>query len=239
MRADMGKDPNEVSAMFDAVAPRYDRANGLLSGFRDRSWRQATVSALGVIPGDRILDVAGGTGTSAAALADAGADVVCADFSLGMLEVATTRTAPIALVAADAAHLPFDEQSFDAVTVSFGLRNVHDVPAALKEMRRVTKPGGRLVICEFATPVNPLIRTAYRPYLTHVLPRAARAISPAPEAYSYLSESIKAWPDRAALAQLLAEAGWRRIGARDLTGGIVALHRAWRPRHRPAPPEQA
>lgn len=229
MRADLSKEPREVSAMFDAVAPRYDRANDLLSGFRDRSWRRATVAALGVIPGDRILDVAGGTGTSAAALADAGADVVCADFSLGMLGVATTRPAPITLVAADATHLPFADQSFDAVTISFGLRNVSDVPSALAEMLRVTRPGGRLVICEFAHPVNRVVRAAYRPYLEHVLPRAARAISPVPEAYSYLSDSIRAWPDRAALATLLAQAGWRRIGSRDLTGGVVALHRAWRP----------
>jgi demethylmenaquinone methyltransferase / 2-methoxy-6-polyprenyl-1,4-benzoquinol methylase len=132
-------------------------------------------------------------------------------------------------VAGDATKLPFDDGVFDAVTISFGLRNVVDTLAGLREMARVTRPGGRLVVCEFSTPTNGLFATAYKEYLMQALPRVARAVSSNPDAYVYLAESIRAWPDQAALAQLIAQAGWTGVRWRNLTGGIVALHAAHKP----------
>jgi demethylmenaquinone methyltransferase/2-methoxy-6-polyprenyl-1,4-benzoquinol methylase len=224
-RAALDKKPAEVAAMFDAVARRYDVTNTVLSLGQDRLWRRATTRALRLEPGDRVLDLAAGTAVSSAPLAAAGAQVVAADFSTGMLGQAKRRPG-VDLVAADALHLPFADATFDAVTISFGLRNVVDPLAGLREMRRVTKPGGRLVVCEFSRPVWGPFRTVYVEYLMRALPTVARAVSSSPDAYVYLAESIRAWPDQAGLADLIAEAGWEGVGWRDLTGGIVALHRA-------------
>lgn len=132
-------------------------------------------------------------------------------------------------VAGDATRLPFADDVFDAVTISFGLRNVVDFSAALREMARVTRPGGRLVVCEFSTPVSALFATVYKEYLMRALPRVARAVSSNPEAYVYLAESIRAWPDQAALAQQMWRAGWSAVRWRNLTGGIVALHAGYKP----------
>lgn len=216
--------------MFDEVAPRYDRTNAVLSLGLDRGWRTAVRDALALRPGELVLDLAAGTATSSAALARTGARVVGCDFSLGMLRVGRRAGHPgVDLVAGDALRLPFAESSFDAVTISFGLRNTADPDQALRELLRVTRPGGRLVVCEFSRPTWPPFRTVYTEYLMRALPAVARRVSSDPAAYEYLAESIRAWPGQAQLARRLQEAGWAAVGWRDLTGGIVALHRGIRP----------
>lgn len=227
-RATLDKDPAEVAAMFDQVAARYDLTNTVLSLGQDRGWRRAVAQALDLRPGERVLDLAAGTATSSAALARTGADVVGCDFSLGMLRSAKPYEG-VHLVAGDALRLPFADASFDAVTISFGLRNTQDVDVALGELRRVTKPGGRLVVCEFSHPTWRPFRTVYVEYLMKALPAVARRVSSDPAAYVYLAESIRAWPAQAALAGHLQRAGWADVAWRDLTGGIVALHRGTRP----------
>lgn len=213
--------------MFDAVAARYDRTNTVLSFAQDRRWRRCTRRALELRPGERVLDVAAGTAVSTAELATTGAYPVAADFSLGMLRAGRHRE--VALVAADALALPFADAAFDAVTISFGLRNTADPGAALAELARVTTRGGRLVVCEFSTPTWCPFRTVYLHYLMRALPTIARRVASNPDAYVYLAESIRAWPDQAALAQRISSAGWSEVEWRDLTGGIVALHRARKP----------
>ena len=228
-RADLDKQPHEVAAMFDGVAERYDLTNDVLSLGQDRIWRRAVVRAVGAAPGDRVLDLAAGTGTSAVPFAAAGARTVAADFSLGMLRVGRRHRRDLPLAAADATRLPFADGAFDVVTISFGLRNVVDHRAALGEMLRVTRPGGRLVVCEFSSPVWKPWRTVYTEYLMRALPAVARRVSSNPDAYVYLAESIRAWPDQRALAAELRAAGWADVAWRNLSGGIVALHRATRP----------
>ena len=213
--------------MFDGVARRYDLTNTVLSLGQDRHWRRATRSALGIAPGDRVLDLAAGTAVSTVELTKSGAWCVAADFSVGMLAAGAARNVP--KVAGDATRLPFGDEVFDAVTISFGLRNVVDQHAALREMCRVTRPGGRLVVCEFSTPTNGLFATVYKEYLMRALPRVARAVSSNPEAYVYLAESIRAWPDQSALARRISQAGWAAVRWRNLTGGIVALHAGYKP----------
>ena len=225
-RAHLDKQPHEVAAMFDGVAERYDTTNTVLSFGQDRLWRQATRRALDLTQWDRCLDVAAGTAVSTEELARSGADVVACDFSLGMLRAGRNR--PVPLVAGDALHLPFADAVFDAVTISFGLRNVADTDAALTELARVTRPGGRIVVCEFSQPVWGPFRTLYTEYLMRALPEVAQRVSSNPDAYAYLAESIREWPDQAALASRLQANGWRNVGWRNLTGGIVALHRGIR-----------
>ncbi len=228
-RASMDKQPSEVAAMFDEVAPRYDRTNDVLSAGQDRRWRRAVVAALDLRPGEQLLDLAAGTGTSSEPFADAGVRVVPCDFSLGMLRVGRGRRPDLAFVAGDATRLPFADGSFDAVAISFGLRNVHDPDAALAEMRRVTRHGGRLVVCEFSHPSWAPWRTVYSRYLMRALPAIARRVSSSPESYVYLAESIRAWPDQKGLGARIRAAGWDEVSYRNLSGGIVALHRATRP----------
>ena len=212
--------------MFDAVAKRYDVTNDVLSMGQDRRWRKAVIAAVDPKPGERVLDLAAGTGTSSQPFADRGARVVPCDFSLGMLQVGKQAKPHLPFTAGDGTQLPFADATFDAVTISFGLRNIVDPEAGLREMLRVTKPGGRLVVCEFSHPTWAPWRTVYLEYLMRTLPSIARAISSAPDAYVYLAESIRAWPDQRGLADLIAAAGWRAPQWRDLSGGIVALHRA-------------
>lgn len=221
-RAELDKDPRDVASMFDGVARRYDLTNTVLSLGQDRYWRKATRSALVAGPGQRVLDLAAGTAVSTVELKKSGAWCVAADFSVGMLAAGAGRNVP--KVAGDATRLPFKDDVFDAVTISFGLRNVVDTQAALREMARVTRPGGRLVVCEFSTPTNALFATVYKEYLMRALPRVARAVSSNPDAYVYLAESIRAWPDQEGLARQITEAGWTGVRWRNLTGGIVSLH---------------
>ena len=225
-RATMEKRRGEVAAMFDGVAKRYDLFNSVLSLGQVHAWRRATVAAIAPRPGQQILDLAAGTGTSSKPFADAGALVVAADLSLGMLQVGKQRQPELAFVNADALALPFADGAFDAVTISFGLRNVEDTDAILAELRRVTRPGGRIVICEFSTPTFAPLRWLYQNVALRALPLIARLSASNPIAYEYLAESILAWPAQRPLADKLAAAGWRDVSWKNLTGGIVALHRA-------------
>lgn len=234
-RADLEKQPAEVAAMFDEVAARYDLTNDVLALGQTRLWRRAVLHAVAPRPGERILDLAAGTGTSSVPFAARGASVVPCDFSLGMLRVGRGREPELPFVAGDALRLPFADAIFDAVTISFGLRNTVEPGAALAEMARVTRPGGRLVVCEFSHPTLAPLRTLYSRYLMGALPGIARRASSNPDAYVYLAESIRAWPDQAELAALIGASGWRDVEWLNLTGGIVALHRARRPAEVPGP----
>ena len=227
-RAGLDKSPQEVAAMFDDVAARYDLTNDLLALGQTRRWRSQVTRAIAALPGDRVLDLAAGTGTSSEPIARGGAFVVACDFSLGMLGVGRRRNPRLSFVAGDGLALPFADESFDAVTISFGLRNVADRLAGLGELRRVTRPGGRIVVCEFSHPTWAPFREVYTRYLMGALPAVARRTSSNPEAYEYLAESIRSWPDQQALAKDMTAAGWHQVAWRNLTGGIVAVHRGVR-----------
>ncbi|MCQ4045171.1 demethylmenaquinone methyltransferase [Streptantibioticus rubrisoli] len=228
-RATLDKQPSEVASMFDDVAAKYDLTNDVLSLGQARLWRKAVARAVDARPGERVLDLAAGTGTSSLPFAEAGAQVVPCDFSLGMLREGKRRHPRLPLTAGDATKLPFKDGTFDAVTISFGLRNVQDTGAALAEMLRVTRSGGRVVICEFSHPTWAPFRTVYTEYLMRALPPVATAVSSNPDAYVYLAESIRAWPNQPGLAARLREAGWAKVAWRNLTGGVVALHRGVKP----------
>ena len=234
-RAHLDKDPGQVAAMFDQVAERYDLLNDVLSLGQDRWWRRVVAATVAARPGERVLDLAAGTGTSSRTFTTAGAFCIACDFSLGMLQVGARKAGsgppggPVRFVAGDALRLPFADQAFDAVTISFGLRNVADLGTALTEMRRVTRPGGRLVICEFGHLHPPALNAFYERYLAAALPAVAKRLSPAGEAYEYLAESIKDWPEQAELARRIGDAGWTAIRWRNLTLGVVAVHAARRP----------
>ncbi|MFJ6719588.1 MULTISPECIES: demethylmenaquinone methyltransferase [unclassified Streptomyces] len=224
-RASLDKQPHEVASMFDGVAANYDLTNDVLSLGQARLWRKEVAKAVGARPGHTVLDLAAGTATSSLPFAATGAYVVPCDFSLGMLREGKRRRPWLPLTAGDATRLPFKDGVFDTVTISFGLRNVQDTDEALRELYRVTKPGGQVVICEFSQPTWAPLRTVYTEYLMRALPPVARAVSSNPDAYVYLAESIREWPDQPALAALLQKAGWSKVAWRNLSGGIVALHR--------------
>lgn len=230
-RAQLDKKPGDVAAMFDSLAGRYDLMNDVLSAGQDRYWRRVVARAVGAAPGEQVLDLAAGTGTSSRAFAGAGARCVACDFSLGMLQAGARKPAArVSFVAGDALAVPFRDQAFDAVTISFGLRNVADPDAALAEMLRVTRPGGRLVICEFSHLPGRSLDAIYTRYLAAALPFVAGRLSGNGEAYSYLAESIADWPAQRELAERIAAAGWRAVRWRNLTMGVVAVHVARRPR---------
>ena len=238
-RASLDKQPHEVAAMFDRTARRYDLVNDVLSLGQDRLWRKATAAAIDAGPGELVLDLAAGTGTSTDAFTTLGARAIACDFSLGMLRTGVVRRGGsgmygggvrgVSFVAGDALHLPFADDVFDAATISFGLRNVADTTQALREMIRVVRPGGRLVICEFSRPPIKSFDLVYSQYLMRLLPPVARAVSSNPDSYEYLAESIRAWPDQAALSAIIQKAGWEKVAWRNLSFGIVALHRAVKP----------
>jgi demethylmenaquinone methyltransferase/2-methoxy-6-polyprenyl-1,4-benzoquinol methylase len=183
-RATLDKEPHEVAAMFDGVARRYDLANTVLSLGLDRRWRKRTRQCLELQPGQRVLDLAAGTGVSTAELQRSGADAVACDFSLGMLRAGRVhkQRRHVQFVAGDATRLPFADGAFDAATISFGLRNIVDVGSALLEMARVVRPGGRLVVCEFSRPVWRPLRVVYLNYLMSLLPWIARKVASNPDA---------------------------------------------------------
>jgi demethylmenaquinone methyltransferase/2-methoxy-6-polyprenyl-1,4-benzoquinol methylase len=227
-RADLGKDPEEVSAMFDGVAKRYDFLNDLLSLGRTKAWRKIATATINPRPGIKILDIAAGTGSSSRPLADAGAEVIPLDFSKGMLAAGKKRHPDLNFTFGDALNLPFKDDEFEITTISFGLRNTTNTPAALREALRVTKPGGRIVIVEFSQPTNFIFRTIYLRYLMRALPVIARKVASNPDAYIYLAESISAWPNQADLGKLMTSAGWERVGWQNLTLGIVAIHSGYK-----------
>ena len=228
-RAQLDKRPGEVAAMFDLLAERYDLLNDVLSLGQDRHWRTVVARAVGATAGQRILDLAAGTGTSTRAFTPGGAHCVACDFSLGMLGVGARRPAPsVAFVAGDALALPFGDASFDAVTISFGLRNLADPDAGLAELLRVTRPGGRLVVCEFGHLRWRVLDALYERYLAAAVPAVARRLSGNPAAYDYLAESIAGWPAQPEVARRIRGAGWSAVGWQNLTMGVVAVHTARR-----------
>ena len=244
VRAKLDKRPHEVATMFDLVAERYDLLNDVLSAGQDRRWRRAVAAAIGIRPGERVLDLAAGTGAVSRMLAEAGADCVACDFSLGMLRAGAARLGQgrrgggrLGFVAGDALELPLRDGILDAVTISFGLRNVASPAAALAEMRRVTSPGGRLLVCEFSHLGDRRLDALYQRWLSVALPAIARRLSPNPDAYSYLAESIGAWPGRQELAGMIRGAGWSAVRWRTLSYGVVALHHATNPPGGAGPPE--
>jgi demethylmenaquinone methyltransferase / 2-methoxy-6-polyprenyl-1,4-benzoquinol methylase len=224
----LDKQPHEVASMFDGVSRRYDLTNTVLSGGQDRRWRRQTRLTLDPHHGQLVLDLAAGTGVSTAEIASTGARAVACDFSLGMLAAGRRKSERswLPFVAGDATNLPFADGVFDSVTISFGLRNVADVPLALREMARVTRPGGQLVVCEFSRPVWGPFRIVYLNYLMRALPWLAKRVASNSEAYVYLAESIRSWPPQTELARTISDNGWTRVSWRNLTGGVVALHRA-------------
>ena len=210
--------------MFDSVAPTYDLTNDLLSLGQSRLWRSRVAKRVAPKSGQTILDLASGTGSSTIAFAKPGVKVIATDFSEGMLAEGRKRHPELDFRFADATNLPFDDKSVDAVTISFGLRNVVDVPQALSEMFRVLKPGGRVVICEFSKVTLPIFKQFYNFYLTKVLPKVSGLASKTPEAYNYLADSIVAWPDQAGLAVELIDAGFENVTYKNLSFGVVAIH---------------
>ncbi|MFT4148481.1 MAG: demethylmenaquinone methyltransferase [Micrococcaceae bacterium] len=227
--ASLDKKPSEVSSMFDGVAEKYDVTNDILSFGQDRVWRKKVVNTLNMKAGQKLLDLAAGTGVSSEPFAAAGVDVTACDFSPGMIAVGKKQRPNINFVEGDAMDLPFKDNVFDAATISFGLRNVQDPKKALSEMLRVTKPGGMLVVCEFSHPNVPIFSSFYKEYLLRALPAIARSVSSNPEAYIYLAETIQAWPDQAELATWIKNSGWVKVTYKNLSGGIVAIHRAYKP----------
>jgi demethylmenaquinone methyltransferase / 2-methoxy-6-polyprenyl-1,4-benzoquinol methylase len=225
-RANLNKDPDEVAAMFDGVAKRYDLVNDLLSLGRTKAWRKATTAIIAPKPGMQILDLAAGPGSSSEPLYKAGATVFATDFSEGMLAQGRKARPYLNFSKADALNLPFEANRFDVVTISYGLRNTVKYEKALAEALRVTKTGGRIVIAEFSHPTNRIFRTIYTKYLMRLLPAIAKKTSSNPDAYIYLAESIRAWPDQAALAKSLEGSGWSNVSWKNLTFGVVAVHSA-------------
>jgi demethylmenaquinone methyltransferase/2-methoxy-6-polyprenyl-1,4-benzoquinol methylase len=215
--------------MFGEIAGRYDLANHLLSGGLDFLWRRKAARLVRTWQPSRVLDLATGSGDLAITLREAcpHALVVGADFCPPMLSVAR-RKGLHNLVAADGLQLPFAEGAFGAVTIAFGLRNMASWPAALAEMRRILRPGGHVLILDFSIPAAPL-RWVYRPYLHHVLPRIAAALTGNKAAYDYLGDSIEQFPQGQVMCALLEEAGFNHPAHQPLSGGIVSLYTASRP----------
>lgn len=226
-----------VRGVFDSVADRYDLMNDLMSGGLHRAWKAFTLARTGLRPGDRALDLAGGTGDLAESLLDqVGGDgrVVLSDINHAMLcrgrdRLVDAGAGPnLSVIQADAESLPFADAQFDCVTIGFGLRNVTHKDRALAEMRRVLRPGGRLLVLEFSQPVLPGLSPVYDWYSFHILPRLGEWIAGDADSYRYLAESIRRHPDQEKLAAMMRGAGLDRVTWFNLTGGVVALHRGYR-----------
>lgn len=227
-----------VREMFASIAGRYDLLNHLLSGNTDKRWRRLVAERLRDVlsaDGAVVLDVACGTGDLSLVLSEiTGARVVGTDFCRPMLEIAARKSesehAAIPFIEGDALRLPFADESFNAASIAFGLRNLSSVEGGLRELRRILKPGGRLAILEFSRPIVPGFRSLFQFYFTHVLPRIGRLISGSRGAYEYLPDSVSRFPDQKRLAAMMREAGFEEIEYKNLTGGIAALHLGTRPR---------
>jgi demethylmenaquinone methyltransferase/2-methoxy-6-polyprenyl-1,4-benzoquinol methylase len=226
-----------VRGVFDSVAPNYDLMNDLMSGGAHRLWKHFTLSLTHLRPGQRALDVAGGTGDLAAGLAHQVGEsglVVLSDINAAMLERGRDRlinegnVRNLCCVQANAEQLPFASASFDCITIGFGLRNVTDQPAALKSMAAALKPGGQLLILEFSHPVIPLLQPLYDAYSFHVLPLLGRLVAHDEASYRYLAESIRKHPNQEQLLALMSAAGLEGCKYHNLSGGIVAVHRGYR-----------
>ncbi|GAA0354058.1 ubiquinone/menaquinone biosynthesis methyltransferase [Actinoallomurus spadix] len=222
----LDKNTRQISAMFDKVSTGYDRTRAVIWLGQAPRWTRIATATLGLKPADLVLDVAAGTGTSARALCQSGARAVGCDISTGMLAIGQRRAPTARFVAGDALRLPIATGTFDAVSIFFGLRNVNDVPQALREMWRVTKPGGRLMVCEYAPPTDTPFGHLHAAYLRRVMPNLARLVGTSPSAYRYLAQSIMSWPTQAELADIIGAAGWRSTSWLNLTGGFVAVHQA-------------
>ena len=223
-----------VAEVFHSVASRYDLMNDLMSAGIHRVWKRFTIELSGVRRGNAVLDIAGGTGDLAARFAEIVGPtgrVVLADINDSMLKVGRDKLLDNGLlgnlefVQADAQSLPFPDDSFDCVTIAFGLRNVTDKDAALRSMLRVLKPGGRLLVLEFSKPANPLLSKAYDTYSFKVLPLMGRLVANDAESYQYLAESIRMHPDQETLKEMMEDAGFSRCEYYNMTGGVVALHK--------------
>ncbi len=232
-----GEKASRVRAVFDSVAGRYDLMNDLMSFGVHRLWKRFLLSQTGLRPGQRALDVAGGTGDLALGLArqvGTAGRVVLSDINAAMLAHGRDRlldagvVTQVEYVLANAEALPFPDAAFDCVTIGFGLRNVTDKAAALASMYRVLKPGGQLLILEFSKPVAPGLAPLYDAYSFRVLPALGRLVARDADSYRYLAESIRVFPDQATLATMMRDAGFEGVRHHNLTGGIVALHRGWR-----------
>jgi len=222
-----------VRDVFDSVAGNYDLMNDLMSGGLHRLWKRFALAQTGLRPGQRALDVASGTGDLGAGLArQVGKDglAVLTDINREMLSRGRDRlldrglASQVAFVLANAECLPFPDRCFDCVTIGFGLRNVTDKPAALAAMRRVLKPGGRLLVLEFSKPTADILKPAYDAYSFNILPRLGSIVAGDAPSYRYLAESIRMHPDQEALAAMMREAGFDDTRWHNLAGGIVALH---------------
>ncbi len=219
-----------VRAVFDSVAERYDLMNDLMSAGVHRLWKRAFVHEARPRAGEAFLDLAGGTGDIAFALDDSGARVRVCDINEAMLRQGRARalTRHLDWVAGDAMALPFASAKFDAATIAFGLRNVTDPDAALREIRRVLKPGGRFLCLEFSRVALPALDKLYDAYSFSILPRLGQWVAGDADSYRYLAESIRRFPPQAELARRMAQAGFSRPRWRNLSGGIVAIHSGWR-----------
>ena len=223
-----------VADVFHSVASRYDLMNDLMSGGIHRIWKRFTIELSGVRQGHAVLDIAGGTGDLAARFAElVGPEgrVVLADINESMLRVGRDKLLDNGLldnlefVQADAQCLPFPDESFDCITIAFGLRNVTDKDAALRSMLRVLKPGGRLLVLEFSKPGNPLLSKVYDAYSFRLLPLMGRLVANDAGSYQYLAESIRMHPDQDTLKEMMEDAGFSRCEYHNMTGGVVALHK--------------
>jgi demethylmenaquinone methyltransferase/2-methoxy-6-polyprenyl-1,4-benzoquinol methylase len=235
--ADLSKNPGRIAGMFDAIAPRYDFLNHLLSAGIDRYWRARAIRSLGLTGRERVLDLCTGTGDLAIAARKArpgAARVIGVDFAAAMLAVGADKlrrerlSGGVTLVRGDATRVPVADASVDCVTIAFGIRNVEDVPAACRDMHRVLKPGGRLAILEFAIPTTPLFRLVYLSYFRHILPRIGRFVSGHDAAYGYLPASVGTFASPEELTDLLRKNGFRDVSANSLTFGSVFLYTAQR-----------
>ena len=227
-----------VAGVFHSVASRYDLMNDLMSAGIHRLWKRFTIELSGVRAGHSVLDIAGGTGDLAAKFAEiVGAEglVVLADINDSMLNVGRDKLIDngvldgLTFAQADAQYLPFADNSFDCITIAFGLRNVTDKSLALSSMLRVLKPGGRLLVLEFSKPTNPLLGKVYDAYSFNVLPRLGQLIAGDAESYQYLAESIRVHPDQETLKDVMSDSGFEQCEFFNMTGGIVALHRGLKP----------